>query len=159
MLAGVEVQGLREYARALKKADVADAEVKDAMNQVGGILVREALRLVPVRTGRLAKTIKTTGGRNALTFQAGNNTTVRYAYTFHAIAAGDSKGGFTYRVTGYQRNNRGRSKGKTYVRGHTRKGYIPNRPFMFQAWERRQDDVLEAYVKAVTGLFRAVGRG
>ena len=152
MLAGVEVTGLRETARALKKADVADAEVKDAMNQVGGILVREALRLVPVRTGRLAKTIKTTGGRNALTFQAGNNTTVKYAYTMHAIAEGRSKGGFTYRVPAHRR------KGYT-VKGYSRKAYIPNRPFMFQAWDRKRQDVLEAYVSAIAGLFRGAGRG
>lgn len=131
----------------LKRAGVPDDAVKDAMYSAGLPVQREALRLAPVRSGKLASTIKVNRSKSNLTFTAGNNTTVKYAYTFHAQALGKSKGGFTFRVPFHDRQG-------ARVRSYSRQARIPNRPFLLQAWERNRQKVLEAYVTAVASLLR-----
>lgn len=155
MLKGVEVTALRETAKALKAAGVADDAVKAEMQAVGGIVVREAVRLAPTRSGKLASTVKATGGRNKLDIVAGNNTSVKYGMYFHAS---------TSRTTGYMGKGPAQAEWIYKVPGHTRKGYpvsayrrrvrLPTRPFLYQAWERNREAVLEAYVTAIARLFR-----
>ena len=148
---GVEFTGLRELNAALKRLGVDDAEIKTAMNEAGMIVVREAWRLMPVASGKMARTLKANKSKTLLKVSVGNNTTVPYAYTFHAVALGQSKGGFTYVV------NRHTRKG-TYVKSYARKAYIPNKPFLFLAFERKQADLLNAYASAIDGLLQKAGQ-
>lgn len=147
-LYGLEFTGLRELNASLKKMGVTDDAVKTAMNEAGAITQREAWRLMPVSSGAMARTLKVNKNKNVLKVTVGNNTTVRYAYTFHATGLGLSRGGFTFRVPAHSR--RGRP-----VRGYVAQRRIPNRPFLYLAWERTKQQVYEAYVEAIGNLIRS----
>lgn len=143
---GIEFTGLRELNTYLKRIGVADDAVKTAMNEAGNLVVREAWRIMPVASGKMAKTLKANKAKNLLKVGVGSKT-VPYAYTFHAIALGRSRGGFTYVVNRHTRRGR-------YVKSYARQAYIPNRPFLFIAFERTKRAVFEAYVTAIGDLIR-----
>lgn len=148
---GVEYTGLRELNKYLRAIGAPDDAIKDAMHNAGAIVVKEAWRIMPVDTGKMARTLKANRAKNELKVKVGNNTTVPYAYTFHAVALGKSKGGFTFRVpTHNRRGTRGRKGGP--VRAHKAARHIPNRPFLFQAFERKRQEVYEAYITAIGDL-------
>lgn len=149
---GLEYTGLRELNTYLKRIGVPDDAIKTAMNDAGNVVVREAWRIMPTVTGAMAKTLKANKSKSLLRVQVGNNTTVRYAYTMHAVALGKSKGGFTFRVPPHTR------KGKP-VRGYTAQRYIPNRPFLFVAFERKKQALYESYVSAIGALIRGASSG
>lgn len=149
---GLEFTGLRELNAALARLGAPDDAIKDAMHEAGQIVVREAWRIGPTRTGRLLGTLKANRAKNTLTVQVGNNTTVPYAYTFHAVALGKSKGGFTYQVRAHTR--RGRPVG-----GYRTARAITNRPFLFTAFDRKAADLYRAYVTAVGKLCEEFSRG
>lgn len=152
----IQVEGLKELNKALGKIGVPDDAIKDAMHDAGVLIQREAFRLMPFDTGKMAKTLKVNRAKNLVKVSVGNNTTVRYAYTFHAVAMGKSKGGFTYHVKSHY-NKRG---GKKYaVSGYTAKRYIPNNPFLFKAAERKAADVFAAYTAAIDKLIKQASRG
>lgn len=59
MLKGVEVQGLREFSRALKRAEVGlPKELRKGMNDIARTVADDARRSVPVESGALAKSIR-----------------------------------------------------------------------------------------------------
>lgn len=145
---GLEFTGLRELNASLKKMGVTDDAIKTAMNTAGAVVQREAWRIMPVSSGAMARTLKVNKNKNKLVVQVGNNTTVQYAYTFHAGALGKSKGGFTFDVPAHSR--RGHP-----VRAYTAKRYIPNFPFLFIAFERKSRELYESYVSAITDLIRS----
>lgn len=149
-LRGLEYEGLRELNAALKKAGTDDAAIKEVMSEAGELIRGEAWRIMPVKTGNLARTLKVSKNKNQLEVKVGNNTTARYGYTFHAVALGKSRGGFTFDVPAHTR--RGYS-----VRAYTAKRYIPNRPFLFVAFVRQKQAVYETYVKGVGRLLQAAG--
>lgn len=157
-VSGVEWTGLREAARALSTLGGGlDEAFKDAMQESGGVVAREAWRLMPVDTGALSRTLKVNRSKSELRISVGNNTTVPYAYTLHAVALGASNGGFTFRVDAHTR--RSRRGGRRPVRSYTAARRIPNRPFMFQAWERKQDELFRVFVDRLGALFQEAGRG
>lgn len=157
-VSGLEWTGLRESARALSRlGDGLDDAFKDAMTEAGGVVAREAWRIMPVDSGALARTLKVNRSKSELRISVGNNTTVPYGYTLHARALGASRGGFTFRVGPHTR--RGRRGGRGQVSGYSAARRIPDRPFMFQAWERKQADLYRVFVDRLGTLFQEAGRG
>jgi hypothetical protein len=150
---GVEYTGLRETAAALKKLGVPDDAVKTAMNEAGMIVAREAWRIGPSDTGKMLSTLKVNKSKSLLKINVGGKS-APYAYSWHALELGVSKGGFNYKVPAHQR------------KGHPVRAYRANRalpakgqrPFLFTAWERKKQEVLAAYVTAMGDLFRQVMR-
>jgi len=150
---GIEFTGLRETAAALKKLGVPDDAVKSAMNEAGLIVAREAWRIGPSDTGKMLSTLKVNKSKSLLKINVGGKS-APYAYSWHAIALGVSKGGFNYKVPAHQR--------KGYpVRAYTANRYLPAKganPFLFKAWDRTKQQVVEAYVTAMGDLFRKAMR-
>ena len=147
-LKGLEFTGLRELNASLKKMGVTDDAIKTAMNEAGAIVQAEARSLAPVKSGKMARTVKVNKNKNTLKITVGNNTTVKYAYTFHALEIGKSKGGFTFRIPAHTR------------RGHRVNSYVAQRrirdfPFLWLAFEQKSREVYTAYVEAIGNLIRS----
>jgi hypothetical protein len=80
---GFEVEGLHKMRRALIKLDdAARDDFKQAGYQAAQIVVNEAKRLVPVRSGKLGKTIRAHKVVSGAKVSAGR-TTVPYAGAIH----------------------------------------------------------------------------
>lgn len=80
---GFEVEGLHKLRRALIKLDdAARDDFKQAGYQAAQIVVNEAKRLVPVRSGKLGKTIRAHKVVSGAKVSAGR-TTVPYAGAIH----------------------------------------------------------------------------
>lgn len=80
---GIKVKGLKSSIKALQAIGVEAAEIKQAGNDAGEIVAREARNLVPVRSGRLRSTIRTSKALNKVSVSAGNNGKVPYANPIH----------------------------------------------------------------------------
>lgn len=80
---GIKVKGLRSSIKALQAIGVDAKDIKSAGNDAGEIVAREARGLVPVRTGRLRSTIRTSKALSKVTVSAGNNGKVPYANPIH----------------------------------------------------------------------------
>jgi hypothetical protein len=79
----IEIEGLHKMRRALIKLDdAARQDFKQAGYQAAEIVVHEAKRLVPVRSGRLGKTIRAHKVVSGAKVSAGR-TTVPYAGAIH----------------------------------------------------------------------------
>jgi hypothetical protein len=79
----IEIEGLHKMRRALIKLDdAARDDFKQAGYQAAEIVVNEAKRLVPVRSGRLGKTIRAHKVVSGAKVSAGR-TTVPYAGVIH----------------------------------------------------------------------------
>ena len=80
---GIKVKGLKSSIKALQAIGVDAAEIKAAGNDAGEIVAREARNLVPVRSGNLRNTIRTSKALNKVSVSAGNNGKVPYANPIH----------------------------------------------------------------------------
>jgi hypothetical protein len=80
---GIKVKGLRSSIKALQAIGVDAKDIKSAGNQAGEIVAREARNLVPVRTGNLRNTIRTSKALDRVNVYAGNNHRVPYANPIH----------------------------------------------------------------------------
>jgi hypothetical protein len=78
----VEVQGLRTLRKNLKAAGVSLQDLKDAHAAVARVVVAAAAPRVPVRTGRLAGTLRGAGQQGAAVVSAGR-AAVPYAGPIH----------------------------------------------------------------------------
>lgn len=141
---GYVLTGVAEVKAALAKLGVSDTVVREATDEAGRILVTEATSIAPRKSGAMAATIKPNRAYNNLRVQAGS-ATVPYAYTFHAVAMGKSKGGMTFRVPPHRRAGH-------YVGAYIAKRRIRNLPFIFMAAERKRQAVYDAYVAALSRL-------
>lgn len=148
---GLQVEGLRESVKALSKLGVPDDAIKDAIREGGLILQREAWRIMPVKSGAMAHSLKVSKAKSKLEVYVGDNKKVKYALNFHAQAMGLSKGGYTFTMT-----HRGGPKNGQHYKKQRR---IPNNPFMFTAFDRKVNDVEAAFVDAIDKLIRGVDDG
>jgi hypothetical protein len=80
---GIKVKGLRSSIKALQAIGVDAKDIKLAGNEAGEIVAREARTLVPVRTGALRNTIRTSKALNRVSVSAGNGRSVPYANPIH----------------------------------------------------------------------------
>lgn len=139
-----EHTGLREFDAYLKALGVPDEAVKAAMERSGASLVSYARQLAPEgKTGKLKGSIKANKSRSLLRVTAGNNTTVRHAYPFHAKSLGLSNGYFT----------------ATYPARGTRAGYkrvypVRDYPFMKMAATAKQQQVVQDYITELVAMAR-----
>lgn len=125
MAAAVEVKGLKEKQQQLKEARKALRDEKKRLNREAAELIAgQARRDVPVRSGRLSRSIKTAGQVNAGVVKAGNK--VVYARAIHF--------GFAKRPD--------RARG---IRG----GPIKPSPFLYGAADLRAEEVLLRWEKAM----------
>lgn len=86
--AGVKVTNLRQVSRALRNVGAPREAVKEAAKDSAQVVVNEAVRLVPVRSGKLRDSIKIGAyASGKITIQAGNNRRTRsgvpYANPIH----------------------------------------------------------------------------
>ena len=121
----------------------AEAALKGALNEVGTILADEAKRLAPNRTGRMAKSIKASKAKNAVTVTGGSNTTVKYLRNFHEGAIQNRPMAYTYTL----------KSGARVVRR------LPDNPFMFLALELKQRELDRATTDALDKVLKEFGRG
>jgi len=80
---GIKVKGYKEGIKALQNIGVPASEIKAAGSQAGDIVAREALNLVPVRTGALRNSIRVSKALTRVSVSAGNNGKVPYANPIH----------------------------------------------------------------------------
>lgn len=79
---GVRIEGLKETVRTLEKFGVEASDLKAAFTRIGNMVVNEAKTLTPVRTGKLASSIKTSKTKNKSIIRAGR-ASVPYAGVIH----------------------------------------------------------------------------
>lgn len=127
----------RALNKALQSSGVLPDQIKAAMTAAGNVIADEARRRAPKASGKLAGSVKVYGAKDRVRVRAGSKT-VPYAYTFHAVALGKSAGGFTYKYP---------AKGGR--RGYTRQAYIPNRPFLIDAFKATKAECFGEYVQAM----------
>jgi len=118
-----------------------DTNVTSALTEHGKAVVSAAGRLAPVRTGKTRSALAATVTGGTLTVDAGA-TIAPAAYTMHAIALGKSSGGFTFTVPTHTR------RGST-VSGYKAARRIPNRPYLFLAWNAALTRLAETLSAAV----------
>ncbi len=128
--ASVEVIGAREVRAALKRAEVlgTPAALRAASKAASNVVVQRALPNVPVRTGALKSTIRALGSQNNATVKAGT-AKVDYAAAIHW----------------------GRKRGNVW--GHKMgRNVIVGRPFLWDAAQASQAQVIAEYEKAMVAL-------
>jgi hypothetical protein len=139
---GLTVDGLVEIRQGLDRLGAPDDVFAKAANTAGQVIAKQAYSYAPKNTGAMARTIAVDTSKGGFVVTAGD-ATVKYAYTFHAVALGRSKGGFTF--TYPARGGR---------RAYTRKARIPNKPFLFQAAQVKAKEALKAYEAAMDELLK-----
>jgi HK97 gp10 family phage protein len=80
---GIKVAGLNEAIRALRAIGAPSKEIGQASFEAGEIVAGRARTLVPVRTGRLRASIKTSKLSRTVQVKAGNDRSVPYANPIH----------------------------------------------------------------------------
>lgn len=177
--AAIEVDGtaaLRRDLRRLAGPDLDDA-LREANKKVGAVVADEAARLVPRRSGRLARSIEAVASEKFPIVRAGTKGSVPYAGPIHfgwptrglhrvqaalqaarvAILEGRGSGAFGLRAIGkVERRGRSVAKGR---RRAIRGGPIKANPFLYDAADRRRREVLERYERAMDDLAKAFNRG
>lgn len=81
--AGIKVKGYRDAIKALQAIGVPDKEIKQAGNEAGEIVAKEARALVPVRSGKLRDSIKVNKALKNVVIKAGNERSIPYANPIH----------------------------------------------------------------------------
>jgi HK97 gp10 family phage protein len=85
---GIKVVNLKQITKALQAVGVPNDAIKAAGKESADVVMQEATRLVPVRSGKLRDSIRlASNARGRVTIQAGNNRTsksgVPYANPIH----------------------------------------------------------------------------
>jgi HK97 gp10 family phage protein len=80
---GIKVVGLNQAIRALRAIGVPSKEIGQASFEAGELVASRARTLVPVRSGKLRSTIKTSKLSRSVQVKAGNDRSVPYANPIH----------------------------------------------------------------------------
>tara|TARA_R110000751_G_scaffold2292_3_gene12086 strand:- start:728 stop:1207 length:480 start_codon:yes stop_codon:yes gene_type:complete len=124
----VEVRGIRELRKAFRDAEEGMEDLKGLHKYLADDVADTAKTKVPVRTGRLQRSIRGSGTKTAARVRAGNNrasgaTAVPYGPAIHF--------------------------------GWSRRGIKPQ-PFLYEALDDRRQEVIDAYNDEVRSLIRRV---
>lgn len=130
--AAIQIDGAREVKKALRQAGRM-ADLKNAHKEAAAVVVKDAVVLVPKRSGTLAKSIRAAGLASSAEVRAGN-TRVSYAGPVHF--------GWPNRP----------NKAKKWRGGPIR----PN-PFLYKAVDRRRGDVVKVYERRVNEALAKAG--
>ena len=80
---GIKVAGLNEAIRSLRAIGVPSKEIGQASFEAGELVAARARTLVPVRSGRLRSSIKTSKIARKVQVKAGNERSIPYANPIH----------------------------------------------------------------------------
>jgi HK97 gp10 family phage protein len=80
---GLKVIGTKELYQSLKIIGTPQKEINAANREAAQEILQDARRLVPVRTGRLLRTLKIKATARQIAISAGNETSVPYANPIH----------------------------------------------------------------------------
>lgn len=91
-MSGVRVNGLRETVRSLEKFGVQASDLKAAFKRIGSFITDDARSLAPVKTGRLAASIRPSNTKNKSIIRAGGARipyagVIHYGWPGHGIEA------------------------------------------------------------------------
>lgn len=128
MQAAIQIEGGAKLRRAFREAEAGMEDLKDLHKRLADDVAGTAKTKVPVRTGRLQRSIRGSGTKTAARVRAGNNrksgaTAVPYAPAIHF--------------------------------GWSRRGIKPQ-PFLYEALDDRRQEVIDAYNDEVRSLIRRV---
>ena len=128
MQAAIQIEGGAKLRRAFRDAEAGMEDLKDLHKSLADDVAGTAKTKVPVRTGRLQRSIRGSGTKTAARVRAGNNrksgaTAVPYAPVIHF---------------GFGRRN------------------IKPQPYLYEALDDRRQDVIDAYNDEVRSLIRRV---
>lgn len=127
----IEVEGARELRRKLRDVEGSAADLKAAHKAAADIVAEQARFEVPVRSGRLKATIRPLASKTRAQVAAGRGKQVPYAGPVHF--------GWPTRPN--------RQKG-------WRGGPIRPQPFLYDAVDRRQGEVLRAFDRHIDRIIR-----
>ncbi len=122
----VEIEGLKELAKALKSAAGDVADLKKANLEAAKVVAERGVDLAPVRSGNLRDTIRAAGQQAFGVVRAGNRGDVPYAAPVHW----------------------GWGTRPNWAKGW-RGGPIAPNPFLYDALDDRRDEVVETYERAL----------
>jgi hypothetical protein len=122
----IRIEGGRELRRAFREAGDDMSDLKDLHKRLADDVADSAKRKVPVRSGRLQRSIRGSGTKTAARVRTGNNrksgpTSVPYAGPIHF--------------------------------GWSARGIKP-KPFMYEALDDRRQEVVDAYNRQVQEIIR-----
>jgi hypothetical protein len=122
----IRIEGGRELRRAFREAGDDMSDLKDLHKRLADDVAGTAKTKVPVRSGRLQRSIRGSGTKTAARIRAGNNrksgpTSVPYAGPIHF--------------------------------GWGARGIRPQ-PFLYEALDDRRDEVVDAYNRQVREIIR-----
>tara|TARA_Y100001970_G_C13816930_1_gene642862 strand:+ start:252 stop:698 length:447 start_codon:yes stop_codon:yes gene_type:complete len=123
-----EVVGDRQFQRQLKRLDTLVDDLKEFHTDLGELVMREALTRVPVRSGDLRDTVRSSGTKTRATVRAGYKA-VPYAGPVHW--------GWPTRPAPFM---------------GWRGGPIRPNPFLYDALDDRRDEVIRAYEDKIEDL-------
>lgn len=83
MVTEVRLEGGRKFRSTLKQAGIKLDDLKAVHAMAAAIAAEASASLAPVRTGRLRRTIRSSGTTTAGIIRAGNNTRIPYAGPIH----------------------------------------------------------------------------
>jgi len=178
----ISIDGLLEAQRALRKAGGTPADAK-AMNRkvVDEIIVPEAKRQVPVRSGDLKASIDSDATATYGYILAGDRGAVPYAGVIHfgwstrglggglggtakdrraalrSALAGSSTRVLTDRATNKAARYAGARTSKGAGKGRVRGGPIAPNPFIYDAIDARSNEVFDAYERQLEHRFEIEG--
>lgn len=142
------VSGADDLRSYLARVITSTSDVDDAFDTHGRDVVTAAQGLAPVRTGGLRAALSHTHTATTLTVTAGSDR-APHAYTMHATKLGLVNGGMTFRVPAHTRRG-------SQVKAYRRRAAVPNRPYLYQAWEQKLTGLRD---RVTTALADALGRG
>ena len=142
------LSGTDDVAAYLARVATSTSDVGDAFSEHGADVVRLAQTTAPVRTGALRAALSSTNTATTLTVSAGSDR-APHAYTFHATTLGTVNGGMVFRVPTHTRRG-------SQVKAYKRRAAVPNRPYLYQAWQQRVTALRD---RITVALADAIGRG
>jgi len=113
----------------------------DALTEAGRQVVAAAQSLAPTGTGRLRSALSAQVTGTTLVVDAGA-TIAPHAYTMHAVALGKTNGYMTFHVGGHSRRG-------SAVTAYKAVRKVPNRPYLFQAWQNQLNRLRDTVTNAV----------
>jgi hypothetical protein len=129
---GIQVEGLKEFRNAVRAMDRSfGPELRRALNEAADIVVRDAKASVPVRSGRLASTVRASSTQNQARISMGGA---------KAPYAGFIEFG----------GNVGR-------KDSVKRPYRAGGRYLFPAFERNRDRVMQKAAEAITTVARKAG--
>ena len=130
----IELEGQREFRRALRAMGDDLDDLKAAHLAGARIVMKEALELVPILTGTLKDTIRASGTKTKGVVRAGYKR-VPYAGPIHFGAPGWPPDGF----------------------GGYGSGTLTPQPFLYDARDNRRDEVLDVYADRLNEILAKRG--